>query len=349
MPGWLLPGLTAALALAFAFALIDQWRERRRSFQLAWAVGMTLFGIGSATEAIAAASGWSEGLYRTWYLAGAVLTPAWLGLGTAFLLARTRFGYAYAACFLLAGVFTLLTQRRYDYPDAGASAFLYLIVGLVLALAVFGETYFQNERWARIAAFGVVLGSAVGIALAILAPLAAPGYVTDPTTGQPTAELFPGYVRLLTPFMNVTGAFSLVFGALFSAYVFMPKRRILDYTLDPGQPFDHLLFNLFLGAVAVPVNFVASIPAAVRSFRDGTLHSRVPATILIAAGAFAALLGDSLNRFGVTAPFALAKLISVVLLLIGFLVSIEAFQEFRVPFTGIRLGRSRREHGGETT
>jgi hypothetical protein len=343
MPAWLIPGVTAALAIIFAVALLDQWRERRHSYQLAWAVGMTLFGIGSAMEAIAGASGWSEPLYRTWYLAGAVLTPAWLGLGTAFLLSRTRFGYAYAACFFLAGVFTLLAQRKNDYPEAGASPLLYLIVGLVLALAIFGETYFQSERWVRIAAFGVVLGSLVGVAFAALAPLPAPGWVTDPLTQQPTAALFPGYVRLLTPFMNVTGAFSLLFGALFSAYVFMPKRRVLAYSLDPGQTFDQFLFNLVIGAVAVPVNFVASIPGTIRSFRAGTLHSRVLATILIAVGAFAALLGDSLNRFGVTAPFAIAKLLSVVLLLIGFLLSIEAFHEFRVPFTTVRLGAARRE------
>jgi hypothetical protein len=339
----LIPLLTAILALGFAVALLDQWRERRQTFQLVWAIGMTLFGIGSATEAIAAASGWTEPLYRTWYLAGAVLTPAWLGLGTAYLLAKTRFGYAYSACFLLAGVFTLLTQKKYDYPDAGASPFIYLIVGLVLALAIFGETYFQNSRWSAIAAFGVALGTVVGIVLTIVAPLAAPGYLVDSNTGQPIATLFPGYLRLLTPFMNVTGAFSLLFGALFSAYVFMPKRRVLGYSLDPGQPFDHFLFNLLLGVVAIPVNFVMSIPRAARSFRAGTLHSRVPAVLLIAGGTFAALLGDSLNRFGVTAPFAIAKLVSVVLILTGFLVSIEAFHEFRIPFTGIRLGVARRE------
>jgi hypothetical protein len=339
----LIPALTAVLALVFAVALLDQWRVRRQTFQLAWAIGMTLFGIGSATEALAAATGWSEPLYRTWYLAGAVLTPAWLGLGTAYLLAKTRFGYAYAACFLLAGVFTLLTQAKYDYPDSGASPFLYLIVGLVLALAIFGETYFQNARWSAIAAFGVVLGTVVGVILAITAPLAAPGYLVDGSTGQPIATLFPGYLRLLTPFMNVTGAFSLLFGALFSAYVFMPKRRVLAYSLDPGQRFDEFLFNLLIGIVAIPVNFVFSIPAAVRSFRAGTLHSRVPAVLLIAGGTFAALLGDSLNRFGMTAPFAIAKLISVVLILAGFLVSIEAFHEFRVPFTSIRIGSARHE------
>ena len=44
----------------------------------------------SRAEAIAAAIGWSEPLYRAWYLTGAVWTAGWLGLGTAFLLGRTR-------------------------------------------------------------------------------------------------------------------------------------------------------------------------------------------------------------------------------------------------------------------
>ncbi|MEO7663900.1 MAG: hypothetical protein ABIV26_02150, partial [Candidatus Limnocylindrales bacterium] len=96
MPAWLLPGLTSVLAVAFGVALLDQWRTRRQTFQLAWAIGMAFFGIASGCEAIAGASGWNEALYRTWYLTGAVWTAGWLGLGTAFLLSRTRFGYAFA-------------------------------------------------------------------------------------------------------------------------------------------------------------------------------------------------------------------------------------------------------------
>ena len=61
------------------------------------------------------AAGWNELLYRTWYFSGAICTAGWLGLGTAFLLGRTRFGYTYAVLLLMAGVFTLLTQRKYDY------------------------------------------------------------------------------------------------------------------------------------------------------------------------------------------------------------------------------------------
>src|ERR687895_1174811 len=125
----LLPALSASLALIFSLALFDQWRERRRTYQLVWAIGMLFFGVASGCEAIAAAAGWNEALYRTWYLFGAVWTAGWLGLGTAFLLGRTRFGYAFALCLFLAGLFTFLAQRRDPaaYAGAGSLPVLYFI------------------------------------------------------------------------------------------------------------------------------------------------------------------------------------------------------------------------------
>ena len=338
-----LPGLTAVLALVFAVMLLDQWLERRHTFQLVWAVGMVFFGIASGCEALADLGGWNETLYRTWYLTGAVWTAGWLGLGTAFLLGRTRFGYAFAFTLFLGGLFTFLTQRKFDYPGAGATPILYFIGAAILGLAVAVETYFANDRWPRIAAIGVVGATVLSVALMLTTTLAAPGFALDPATGQPVATLFPGSLRLLTPFLNVTGGLSLLFGALFSTYVFMPKRRVLAYSLDPDQSGDQFLFNLSIGLVAITVNFVASIPAAVRALLAGRLHSRVPATLLIAIGAFLASAGDTLNRFGITAPFALAKLLAVVFLLAGFLVSVEVFREVRIPFTGLRLGVARRE------
>jgi len=345
----ILPTLTALLALVMAVALLDQWRERRHAFQLIWALGMTFFGVAAGCEAVAAAGGWSEGLYRTWYLTGAVLTAGWLGLGTALLLGRTRFGFAFAVIVLLGGVITVLTQRRSQFADADGVALLYLIAAGLVALAIAVETYFQNERWPLIATLGMGVASVGALVLAVTVPLAPPGFAVDTATGQPVADLFPGALRLLTPLLNFTGAMALALGALFSAYVFMPKRRVLPYSLDPNQSGDQFLFNLLISIVALPVNFVASLPGAVVDLLRGRLHSRVPATLLIAAGSFAAAAGDTLNRLDITGPFAVAKFVAVVLLLAGFLVSIEAFREFRIPFTGIRLGRGRREAEPETT
>jgi hypothetical protein len=334
----LIPAITSLLALALALALIDQWRSRRRAYQLVWALGISFFGIASGCEAIAAAAGWNEPLYRTWYLFGAVWTAGWLGLGTAFLLGRTRFGYAFALCLFLAGLFTFLTWRRYQYEGSGNAPILYFVAAGILALAVAVETYFQNERWPRIAALGVVGATILSAALMVVTPIAPPGYALDPETGIPVGDLFPGTLRLLTPFLNITGGFALALGALFSAYVFMPKRRVLPYSLDPLQSFDSFLFNLFIAPVAISVNFVASLPTAIGALLAGRLHSRVPATLLIAAGALIASGTDSLNRFGSTELFQLGKLAAIVFLLAGFLISIEVFAELRLPFTRLRLG-----------
>jgi hypothetical protein len=193
---------------------------------------------------------------------------------------------------------------------------------------------------ALLAVGGATLLSVVLMAVAVLP---APGYALDPSTGVPTAALLPPELRLLTPFMNVTGAFSLILGALFSAYVFMPKRRLLAYSLDPGQPGDEFLFNLVIAPVAISVNFLASLPGAVSALLSGRIHSRVPATILIALGAFVPAVTDSLNRFGSTEWFQLGKLLGAVLLLAGFLISTETFSEVRVPFTSIVLRAPRHE------
>ena len=343
MSGAWLPAVTSIIALVFALGLFDQWRERRQTFQLVWALGMLFFGVASGCEAIGAASGWNEALYRTWYLTGAVWTAGWLGLGTAFLLGRTRFGYTFAFCLLLAGVFTLLTQRKFDYAGSGSAPILYLVAGLILAAAVAIETYFQNDRWPLLAAGAVIGATVVSLVLMLTVSLAAPGYTLDVATGAPTGELLPGTIRLLTPFLNITGGLALVLGALFSAYVFMPKRRVLAYSLDPGASGDQFLFNLLISPVAIVVNFVASVPGAVRALFAGRLHSRVPATILIAIGGLLASGGDALNRFGITNYFQVGKFLAVVFLFAGFLVSIETFREFRIPFTHVSLGGARRE------
>ena len=345
-PRIVLPALTSLLALVFALALFDQWRDRRGGFQLIWALGMLFYGIGSGSEAIAAAAGWNEGLYRAWYLTGAVWTAGWLGLGTAYLLGRTRFGYSFALCLFLAGLFTFLLRNKPEYAGAGALPLLYFIAAGLLALAVAVETYFANERWPVLATAAVVGATVLSLVLMATTTLAAPGYAVDPATGAPIATLFPPQLRLLTPFLNITGAFALILGAIFSTYVFMPKRRILAYSLDPNQPGDEFLFNLCIAPVAIFVNLIASLPGAARAFVKGKLHSRVPSTILIAIGAFVATLGDTLNRFGMTEWTSLGKFLGVLFLFAGFLVSVDVFRQFRVPFTAILLGAARHESEG---
>jgi hypothetical protein len=194
-----------------------------------------------------------------------------------------------------------------------------------------------------LAAAALIGTSALSLVLMLTVSLPAPGYALDPATNVPTGDLFPGTIRLLTPFLNITGGLALAFGALFSAYMFMPKRRVLAYSLDPNQPGDHFLFNLLISPVAIVVNFIASLPGAVRALIAGQLHSRVPATILIAIGGFLASGGDALNRFGVTNYFQVGKFLALLFILVGFLISIEAFREIRIPFTTVVLRGARHE------
>jgi hypothetical protein len=336
-PNVALPLGSSVLSFVFFLALIDQWRDRRRPYQLIWAAGMLWYALSAGTEFIGGAFGWSEPLYRAWYLIGAIWVAGWLGLGTAFLLARTRFGYAFAFSLLLAGLFTYLTWVRYQYPDSGAAPVIYALVAVILAIGTIVMTYRGDHRWPQLAAIVIIVGSIASAIMAATAPLAAPGYIVNAQTHIPTGDLFPGYLRLLTPFFNVAGAFTLVFGALFSAYVFMPKRRVIRYRLVRGQAPGSLLVNLAIGIIAVPVNLVASLPGGLVALLRGRLNSRVPATILLALGGFIPAITSGLNRFGDTSGFFIGELLGVVFLFAGFLVSVEVFRDIRIPFTRVVL------------
>ncbi len=337
----LLPALTSLLAFVFALALLDQWLDRRRGFQAIWAAGMLFFAIASASEAIGAAlpidQHWSELLYRTWYLSGAVFTAAWLGLGSAYLLGKTRFGYAYAVLIFFGGFLAFVSRNTYN---AGTLGVLVFIAALVIAIAIAVETYFQNERWPQIAALTVFVASFAGAYFAFTDTLAG----ALPMGGAvPTGAAMAGPVRIISLFMNVPGGIALILGALFSAYIFMPKKRVLDYSLDAGQSGDQFLFNIFLAIVAVPVNFVASLPGAIVALFTGKIHSRVPATLLIAIGGIIVSSADALSRLGSTTFYSGAKLIALVLIFVGFLISSEVFREVRIPFTHRVLRGERHE------
>jgi hypothetical protein len=341
-PNVVLPFLSSTLSFVFALFLLDQWLERRRSYQLVWMIGMLWYGISAGTEFLGGAIGWSEPLYRAWYLVGAVYVAAWLGMGTMFLLGKTRFGYGAAFSFLLAGMFTYLTWVKYDYPNSMGTQVIYPLVAGVAAVALGIATYRGRGQWALLAGILIVVGSVIAVPLVLTAPLAAPGYWVDPKTGIVAAELYPGYVRLLAPLFNITGAFALLFGALYSTYVFMPKKRVIRYDLNRSQGIGRFVLNLGIAPIAITVNLVASVPGATHALLTGKLPSRVPATILLAIGAFVPSVTSGLNRFGVTGAFFLGELLGVVFLFAGFLVSVEVFREFRIPFTH-RVLRARSE------
>src|SRR5688500_7966614 len=313
----------------------DQWWRRRQPYQLVWTVGLLWYGISAGTEFVGGAFGWSEPLYRTWYLVGAFAVAAVLGLGTVYLLNGTRFGYFVAASFARAGLFSYLSSVKYareGTPASDGTVMVVVAASLASAVAVALVTRYDRRWIGHLCAAILVLASVAVTWIALTAPIAAPGFSVD-EIGIPTGTAMPSDVRILTPPFNIVGAFALVFGAVYSAYIFMPKVRVLRVTTTVP-----LIGNLGRAA-AVVVNFVASLPAAWRAFRAGTLNSRVPATILIALGGFIPGWTSGLSRFGVTWSFFIGELIGVILIFLGFLVSIEVFSDLRLPFTRIVLRR----------
>jgi len=337
-----LPFLSTVLSFAFAALVLDQWLRRRQPYQLIWTLGLVWYGIGAGTELVGGVFGWNETLYRVWYLFGAFGVAAYLGLGTVFLLNRTRFGYVLAASVFAGGLFSILSAAaRAREGDPASIGTVVAVVTIATLAAVILALVTRVRRW-LVAPTAAVLLAAASLVVAVLtlsAPIASPGFFLD-ATGVPTGEAFPADLRVLTPPFNIAGAFALVFGAVFSAYIFMPKVRMMRVTSEVP------ILGALGRAVAVVVNFVASLPSAWRALRTGTLNSRVPATILIAIGGFIPGWTSGLNRFGVTWAFFLGELLGVIFIFLGFLVSIEVFSDVRLPFTRIVLRRRDRAEGG---
>jgi hypothetical protein len=317
-----LPLGSSVLSFAFAAMVFDQWWQRRHAFQLVWAIGLLWYGISAACEFVGSAFGWSEPLYRAWYLIGALFVAAYLGAGTIYLLSKTRFGYFVGVTFLIGGALSLAATAK--YPGSATAGTVTFAVALLAAVAVIAATAVRRPLAAHIAMVFLLIGSFAGAYLILTAGLAAPGWAVDPNTHVPVGSAFPGYVRVLTPAFNVAGALCLVFGAIFSAYVYMPKRKVLR-----GKVKTPVLAQLY-GAAAVAVNFVVSLPAATKALVNGKLNTRVPATLLIAVGAFIPGVTSGLNRFGVTWSFFLGELLGVLLIFGGFLVSEEVFRNIRI-------------------
>jgi hypothetical protein len=345
-PNIVLPFCSSLLSFVFAVMVGDQWLRRRQPYQLVWTIGLLWYGISAGTEFVGGFFGWSEPLYRIWYLIGAYGVAAYLGLGTIFLLNRTRFGYFVAFSLFLAGLFSWLTTIKYADQGEPVSTGVTLAVlaftwgGALLLVAV---TALARHWVAPVSAALLVAASAVAVVLVITVQLQPPGYALDSVTSVPIGQAFPSDLRILTPPFNITGAFALVFGAVYSAYIFMPKTRLLRGNIPIP------VVGAVWRAIAVTVNFFASIPAAIRALGNGTLNSRVPATVLIALGGFIPGWTSGLNRFGVTWSFFLGEFLGVLFIFLGFLVSIEVFTDVRLPFTHVVLLRRRQAAAGEAT
>jgi hypothetical protein len=84
------PIAAALLAFAFTLLLLRSLLRRVAGQKALWALGFALFAVAAASEAAAQRAGWNPTLFRLYYIAGGVLTVAYLGAGSAWILLPRR-------------------------------------------------------------------------------------------------------------------------------------------------------------------------------------------------------------------------------------------------------------------
>ena len=226
-----LPLLSSAIILIFAVLVFRRFAARRGRHLFVWGVGLLLFGVASAAEAYSAVA-WSPFVFRLWYLGGAVLSAAWIGQGTVYLLAGVRLpnvltaavlGYA-AAAVLFFGIARLLGQ------GPAAAAVLTAFHGIIFA-GLLNRTLIRRWRPHRLAAvltWVLLGGSAVAAYLVFTLPLNASGFDPGLPLSAQYREILPegAAVRRLTPVFNIYGTLTLVGGALYSAWLLWRKEIV---------------------------------------------------------------------------------------------------------------------------
>lgn len=99
---WVFPLLAASVSGFFAGQLFLAWSGRRRPHLLAWAVALAMFALASVSAAYGMLAGWSEPVFKLYYLLGAISNVVVLGLGSVYLLAPRKVARACAAVVLVA-------------------------------------------------------------------------------------------------------------------------------------------------------------------------------------------------------------------------------------------------------
>jgi hypothetical protein len=85
---WIFPLVAALVAFAFAAKLGRSYADRRRPYELAWAIALAMYGIASLAVVAGAAGGWTRPEFKVYWLFGAVLNVPFLAAGELQLLIR---------------------------------------------------------------------------------------------------------------------------------------------------------------------------------------------------------------------------------------------------------------------
>lgn len=148
----LIPLFSTLVTFSFAVAVLNRYRLRKGPHLLMWGIGLIFYGIGTLSEVIMGFF-FSGLVLKAWYLSGAMLTAAWLGQGTIWLLVRKP-GIARLLTALLAAVSLLaivllsaapltLAADTYQVAQPISAQYKEILVrsSLITALTIFLNIY----------------------------------------------------------------------------------------------------------------------------------------------------------------------------------------------------------------
>jgi hypothetical protein len=174
------PLAVAALSTVFAATVLRQYLLRRRPYQLAWTVALLMSALASAAYVLALPPTSSQVGFRLYYALGALLMPAWLGLGSIFLVAPRRIadiilallvniGALGAGAVFSAGIDPVTFARLDGGPGTGVlepGAWLPITIALNTfgVLAVVGVAIYSGMRLAQRRGSGRLLSANLLIA-----------------------------------------------------------------------------------------------------------------------------------------------------------------------------------------
>lgn len=113
-----IPILTTVLSGIFTYILYQHWVYKQKpSYLFWWMTGVLCYGLGTLTEAVVGIFGWSEPVFKSWYILGALLGGFPLAQGSVYLIFKktTADGMMYFIVAIILGAGLVVAFSPIDY------------------------------------------------------------------------------------------------------------------------------------------------------------------------------------------------------------------------------------------
>jgi hypothetical protein len=117
-----IPILTTILSAVFFVILFNHWQFKNKpSYLFWWMIGVLCYGLGTLTESIVGIFQWSEPVFKSWYILGALLGGFPLAQGSVYLIFQKRTAntmmYVVVTIIMIASVLVLLSPIEYSLVE----------------------------------------------------------------------------------------------------------------------------------------------------------------------------------------------------------------------------------------